>query len=373
MTKFQTFHLRHYAIPRRLIAVLMLGLLSISTPAMTATPADVQSLIRADKLDDALRATETELAKDADNVEMRFLKGLILTRQDKLEAAAKVFRSLIDEHPKMPEPYNNLAVVYAAQGEYDKARETLLQAINTHPSYATAYENIGDIYAKMASDAYNQALELDTQNTAAREKLALVNDLFPGEVTSAAIAASSSDADNKASESATAAKTRSKADPPAKKQAQVDEVEPARPPAERPGPVITQPDAEESAEPAAKTPAPAAREPDKSEIVQTVRDWAAAWSDQDVQTYLDAYADSFLPPAGMSRSDWAAQRRERLREPEYIKVDIDNVRVNTLGNDHVQVRFSQSYQSNTYSDQVVKTLLLKRDDNRWQIAEEYSE
>ena len=36
----------------------------------------------------------------------------------------------------------------------------------------------GDIYAKMASRAYNQALELDTSNKAAREKLSLVNELI---------------------------------------------------------------------------------------------------------------------------------------------------------------------------------------------------
>jgi tetratricopeptide (TPR) repeat protein len=63
-------------------------------------------------------------------------------------------------------------------GDYDKARELLERAINTHPAYATAYENIGDIYAKLASHAYNQALELDRENNTARAKLSLVNDLF---------------------------------------------------------------------------------------------------------------------------------------------------------------------------------------------------
>jgi tetratricopeptide (TPR) repeat protein len=69
-------------------------------------------------------------------------------------------------------------VIYASLGDYDKARELLERAINTHPAYATAYENIGDIYAKLASHAYNQALELDRENNTARAKLSLVNDLF---------------------------------------------------------------------------------------------------------------------------------------------------------------------------------------------------
>ena len=62
----------------------------------------------------------------------------------------------------------------------------MLQAINTHPSYATAHENLGDIYAKMASLAYTRALSLDTSNTAAKGKLALIDDLFSASPTALA-------------------------------------------------------------------------------------------------------------------------------------------------------------------------------------------
>jgi len=106
------------------------------------------------------------------------MKGLVLTRLDRYRDAEKVFIQLTADNPELPEPFNNLAVVYAAQGKYTEAEEALKNAINTHPSYATAHENLGDIYAKMASRAYNQALELDTSNKAAREKLSLVNELI---------------------------------------------------------------------------------------------------------------------------------------------------------------------------------------------------
>jgi len=61
----------------------------------------------------------------------------------------------------MPEPYNNLAVLYAAEGQERKAAEALEQAIRTNPSYTTAHENLGDLYARMASEAYAKALQLD--------------------------------------------------------------------------------------------------------------------------------------------------------------------------------------------------------------------
>ena len=70
-------------------------------------------------------------------------------------------------------------MLYASQGQYDKARAALEMAIRTHPSYATAHENLGDIYAKMASQAYDKALQLDKSNTTAQTKLNLIKDLFP--------------------------------------------------------------------------------------------------------------------------------------------------------------------------------------------------
>ncbi|MDZ7735542.1 MAG: tetratricopeptide repeat protein [Gammaproteobacteria bacterium] len=349
-----------------------------STTVAAATPAEVQTLLKKGELQAALELAHTGLEENADDIEMRFLKGLILTRMERFDDAEREFQALIEKHPKLPEPYNNLAVVYAAQGEYEKARETLLRAINTHPSYATAYENIGDIYAKMASDAYNQALQLDTDNTAAREKLALVNDLFSAEQVAAASMVATP-APESGPQQAQLEPERAVAEPEKPKD------EPARPTAEMPGPVMTEPklqtQPEKQAVAAAEPPpareetqskTPEEKQPDTGDVVQAVRDWAAAWSNQDVEAYLGFYADGFLPPAGMSRGDWAEQRRERLSAPEFIRVDIDNVRVNPLGPGVVQVRFRQDYESDTYGDSVIKTLLMKHDGDRWLIAEEHS-
>src|SRR6266550_3308925 len=100
--------------------------------------------------------------------------------------AIQVFTGLTEDFPELPEPYNNLAVLYASQGNYDKAKSALELAIHTHPSYATAHENLGDIYAQLASRAYDRALQLDKGNTSAQVKLALVKELFsPGRVGSA--------------------------------------------------------------------------------------------------------------------------------------------------------------------------------------------
>src|SRR3990172_8484880 len=158
-----------------LLAVLLLP----AQQAISATATEqIEAMIKQGQLNEALNLTNQSLAEDRENVSYLFLKGLILTRQNKLDTAKEIFIRLTQEHPELPELFNNLAVIYAEQGDFNNAREALQMAINTHPSYATAQENLGDIYAKMASKAYNQALELDQDNASAREKLLLVSDLF---------------------------------------------------------------------------------------------------------------------------------------------------------------------------------------------------
>src|SRR5258706_15112 len=105
-------------------------------------------------------------------------KGLILAEQNKVAEAIEVFTALARDYPELPEPYNNLAVLYANQGQYEKARQQLEMSIRTHPSYATAYENLGDVYTKLASQAYDKALQFDSSNSAAKNKLSLIRDLM---------------------------------------------------------------------------------------------------------------------------------------------------------------------------------------------------
>jgi tetratricopeptide (TPR) repeat protein len=85
--------------------------------------------------------------------------------------AMAVFSALSEDYPELPEPYNNLAVVYAQQKQYEKARTALEMAIRTDPGYALARENLGDVYARLASQAYDQALQLDPSNKVTQSKL----------------------------------------------------------------------------------------------------------------------------------------------------------------------------------------------------------
>ena len=81
---------------------------------------------------------------------------------DNLAAAETTFVALVKQFPGFPQPYNNLAVVYASQGQLDAARTALEKALATDEDYATIYRNLGTVYAEMARDSYGRALQLNT-------------------------------------------------------------------------------------------------------------------------------------------------------------------------------------------------------------------
>lgn len=160
--------------------VCLIGLLaSLGMPHAHADGVDdAQALLRKGQAAQALERIDAFLKQAPRDVRARFLRGVILSEQQKPNEAIAVFRSVSDDRPELPEPYNNLGVLYAGMGRYDEARRALETAILADPGYATAHENLGDVYARMAARSYEQAGKLDPKTSTAREKLKLIDQLF---------------------------------------------------------------------------------------------------------------------------------------------------------------------------------------------------
>ncbi len=147
-------------------------------PGLTPELAEAARMIRDGQYVSALAKIEGVLATDNKNPQARFLKGVVQNDQADTEAAKATFQQLTEDYPELPEPYNNLAVIWAQQGEYEKARRALELALLTRPEYGIAHENLGDIYARLASVEYDRAVGLDKSNKSAQTKLTLVRELF---------------------------------------------------------------------------------------------------------------------------------------------------------------------------------------------------
>jgi len=315
---------------------------------------DINKLFKQGKQEQALGRVNAYLVNKPKDAQARFLKGLILTEQDKTSDAIRVFSDLTEDFPELPEPYNNLAVLYASQGQYDKARIALEMAIRTHPSYATAHENLGDIYAKMASQAYDRALQLDHGNASTQTKLAMVKDIFTA---GAAKNAKSGKASHKPQ--AVAAPEADTTAAPAEASAA-----PAQP---APAAIAPEP-AAASAKPAVAHKSASAN--NSKDVLKAVHDWAAAWSAKNVKGYLAFYAEDFKVPGGISRADWEAQRNDRISKPKSIQVSINDPKVKFVDGSHASVSFKQSYRASHLHTSSGKTLELVKSGDNWLIQDE---
>jgi tetratricopeptide (TPR) repeat protein len=335
------------------LAVTLSALLLCCDLAAADDIQDANALFKQGQSGKALDKLNSVLSAKPKDAQARFLKGLIFTEQNKTAEAIKIFTALTEDFPELPEPYNNLAVLYAGQGQYEKAKVALEMAIRTHPSYATAHENLGDIYAKMASQAYDRALQLDRSNASTATKLEMIKDLFGGNNHHAAVA-------SRSASPTTIVTTPAVTAPPAA-------VVAAKP-------VVAV---------VAATPAPAkATQPEKppanansnasDEVLKTVHEWATAWSAKNSKKYLSFYGKEFHTPDGESRGAWEKHRQERIAAPKSIHVELNNIKVKLADSNHATVNFRQLYNASHLHTSSSKTLELTKSNDRWLIVEEHT-
>lgn len=326
-----------------------LRLLAVAAACLASTAhaddyADVNQLLRAGKLSEALNKADSYLSTKPTDPQMRFLKGVIQRTSGKQPEAIATFTKLTEDYPELPEPYNNLAVLYAGLGQYDKARGALEMAIRTNPSYATAHENLGDVYARLASQAYNKALQLDTDNSAVPPKLAIIREVFKPNLSN-----------------------------PKPAPVSTAKPAPAVAPAATPAPQAATPAPSPAAAPVSPAPAavkaPANANKDAADVQEAVQVWAKAWSSKNMTAYLAAYGKAFVPAGKQLRSAWEKDRRDRIVGKSSITVKLDNLTVSVKGNQAV-AKFRQSYRADTLSVSSRKTLELVKAGDQWVIVKE---
>jgi Tetratricopeptide repeat/TPR repeat len=364
--------------------------------------ADVQRLLKAGNAAEALKATDKALASNPKDAQLRFLRGVTLTELGRNAEAITTFVKLSEDYPELPEPFNNLAVLYAGQGQYDKARTALEMAIRTNPSYGTAYENLGDVYAKLASQAYAKALQVDAGNQAVAPKLALMRDLFSpkSRVPAVAVAQAPAPAPKPPAPAPAPAPVPAPAAPTPPAPAPVPVPAPKPPvvvaaapsaavpapapkPAPAPAPAPTPaPAPAPAAAPkppvvaAAPAPAPApapkpAAVSAEPEITAAVQAWASAWARKDMPGYFAAYAKEFDP--GKSRSDWEADRKLKIAgKPGPISVKVSDFNVVEESADKAVIKFRQAYSGGALNVTSLKTLNMVKSGGQWQIVRESS-
>ncbi len=112
----------------------------------------------------ALTQLDARLKTNPRDVQAMFKRATVLARLNRDDDAIAAFTELTTAYPELPEPYNNLAALYAKHGRYEEARVALETAIKANPGYSLAYENLGDLYLRLASVSYKRAQSLGSKS-----------------------------------------------------------------------------------------------------------------------------------------------------------------------------------------------------------------
>jgi len=167
-----------------------------SPPVADDTP-QIDASIASRNWTGALAEVDARIASHPHDVQAKFKRGTVLARLNRDDDAIRQFTELTQSYPELPEPYNNLAALYAKHGRYEDARTALETAVKANPSYGLAYENLGDLYLRLADQSYRRAQSLGltsattTQRVAAIEKIVSPGAARPAPRLSAPPAASS--------------------------------------------------------------------------------------------------------------------------------------------------------------------------------------
>ena len=278
---------------------------------------EIKLLLKNGKYKIAENIINGAIEENLNNPEILFYKGIIETNLGKTNQAIDTFRGLTERFPELPEPFNNLAVLYAEKGQFRLAKEILEQAIKTNPSYLTAHINLGDIFTKMASEAYNKALEIDKSNNIAITKLSMITQLFNYNPNTKNTVIKSIEA--------------------------IEKIKIVK----------------------------LSKKELKKNILNLIENWKASWENKDMENYLNSYSSDFIYPNDMTRSEWEKYRANRILSKKLISISISNMKLK-FKEEKIIATFNQNYISGKLNQTSIKSLIFIEEDGRWLIFQETS-
>ncbi len=295
---------------RRFI-LLILCVISIEAAFSAPSVQDLASLIDQNQFAKAAQTGEQLLTGNPTHVRIQFLTAYAYQMDEQLVKASKHYRDIIQRHPNLPEPRNNLAMIYLADGDYDRASELLIEAINTRKSYATAYKNLNRIYAGTAKEAYGLALGESKELAEYTYDIELV----------------------------------------ALREVEFRDDNPETDTLASPDSLIQIANIE-------------------TLLIERVKNWAKAWSDKNMAVYIGFYSSEYRRNFE-THDAWVENRRRRIMHPGPIEVRISNIQVYPQNKTLAFIEFEQAFNSSHYSDRVMKRLNFSRIGSQWKISAEH--
>ena len=248
----------------------------------------------------------------AEDLSLKFKEANNLILLNDYSGAKKILEGLLSKNQKNKYILNNLAYIEAKTGNINNAVVILRNAIGNDEEVEIIYKNLTNLYAFQANILYEEALSM--KESGSREvNLSLIENIV---ITSNVI-------------------------PTLKdilKPAVTDRVSEINP----------------------------------NEAIKFLNKWASSWENKSFQEYFKCYADSFYPKKFNSKNSWVTDRRSKIENKKNIKIKISNIKIISFGENNFLLQFTQSYNSNSFSDVVDKHITVALEKNSFKITGEYT-
>ncbi len=104
------------------------------------------------------------------DVQLEFQHARVLAALGREQQALDIYEDMTSRFPELPEPWNNMAVIYAKRGEIDRAERALRSALRADPDYAAARANLADVQLLQARRSYGEAAKLGVTGTGSKAR-----------------------------------------------------------------------------------------------------------------------------------------------------------------------------------------------------------
>jgi Flp pilus assembly protein TadD len=139
--------------------------------AQNVRHSDIERELRQARYEQVFILSQRALIEQPRDPQMRFWHALSLDKLGQTMQARVEYQALTQDHPELPEPHNNLGVIWLRRGDIDAAQASFEQALRMNTGYAEAMENLADVLLLQARRWYERAAQASTPRQALAQKI----------------------------------------------------------------------------------------------------------------------------------------------------------------------------------------------------------
>ena len=245
------------------------------------------------------------------DIKERFNDANALILSENFPKAKKILIKLSKENPDNIQISNNMAYIEAKLGNIDEAIKILRNSITSNKDIDVVYKNLTNLYAFQANVIYEEALSIKEPKN--NINLTLLENL----------------------------KTTNK-----KKFNQVksDDIKKI----------------------------PYINKIDPKDVKKFINEWASSWQNKDFKKYFSSYGENYHSLKFKSNSAWKNDRKNKIKNKNNIEIKISNIKLINYDNKDILAQFTQSYNSDSFSDVVNKHFTITLVGEIFKITGEYT-